>query len=95
VAHGDLGATFGFGDADPADDAADLEALMRIQDGCYTSIVPESRGSLLAKLRVSPATCLVAIKESAPYWARYGFEEAPGPQADMLASYGNDARLST
>jgi predicted N-acetyltransferase YhbS len=37
--------------------------------------------------------CLVAIQGSVPYWARYGFEEAPSPQPDMLASYGDDARL--
>lgn len=149
---------------------ADLEAVMRIQDECYTSIIPESGGSLLAKLRASPGTCLVAmaadrpigyaiavpvayphlpeldaprwdppehadtlylhdlavataargtgagdalarrmlevaiecgwrqlclvaIQGSVPYWARYGFEEPPGPQADMLTSYGADARL--
>ena len=39
---------------------SDLEAVVQIQDACYTSIVPESRGSLRAKLLVSPRTCLVA-----------------------------------
>lgn len=38
----------------------DLDEVLRIQDACYTEIVPESAASLLAKLRATPATCLVA-----------------------------------
>lgn len=39
---------------------ADLDEVLRIQDACYTEIVPESAASLLAKLRATPATCFVA-----------------------------------
>lgn len=34
--------------------------VLRIQDQCYTDIVPESAQSLRAKVEASPATCLVA-----------------------------------
>src|SRR5690606_2413851 len=34
--------------------------VLRIQDACYTDIVPESAASMLAKLRATPATCFVA-----------------------------------
>lgn len=43
---------------------ADLDDVLRIQDACYTEIVPESAASLLAKLRATPATCFVAETEA-------------------------------
>lgn len=39
---------------------ADIAAVLAIQAVCYTEIVPESAGSLLAKLRASPSTCFIA-----------------------------------
>lgn len=42
----------------------DMAAILRIQDVCYTTIVPESKQSLEAKLRASPTTCFVAIAQN-------------------------------
>ena len=40
--------------------AAHMPDVLRIQDGCYVEIEPESRESLQAKILASPGTCLVA-----------------------------------
>lgn len=65
--------------------------VLRIQDQCYTDIVPESAQSLRAKVHASPSTCFVA--ES---WSRYGFATEAPPHAGIaakLASYGPGAQL--
>jgi len=41
----------------------DLPAVVRIQASCYAEPLCESAASFLAKLRASPATCLVAVVE--------------------------------
>lgn len=45
---------------------ADLAAVLAIQADCYIAIEPESAGSLLAKLRASPATCFIAARGGEP-----------------------------
>jgi ribosomal protein S18 acetylase RimI-like enzyme len=39
---------------------SDLDAILRIQARCYTAIVPESPGSMGAKLTAAPDSCFVA-----------------------------------
>ena len=39
---------------------SDLSPVLEIQGDCYTEVAPESRESLLAKLRAAPTTCFVA-----------------------------------
>lgn len=43
---------------------SDLHAVLRIQDACYTEIVPESLASLRAKAAASPGSCFVAEAEA-------------------------------
>lgn len=45
---------------------SDMAAVLAIQAVCYTTIVPESAASLLAKLRASPSTCFVAARGGEP-----------------------------
>ena len=39
---------------------SDLSKVLRIQELCYTSVPPESKESLEAKLQACPSTCFVA-----------------------------------
>ena len=38
----------------------DLDAVLAIQDACYTEIVPESKEAYIKKLQLSPSSCFVA-----------------------------------
>jgi GNAT superfamily N-acetyltransferase len=69
------------------------------------ALLPAARGSGAAAALVAdlkrhagelglPGLSLVAVNDSAGFWRRQGFAEAPaGSAADKLASYGHDARL--
>lgn len=63
---------------------SDLPAVLAIQAVCYTEIVPESAGSLLAKLRASPSTCFIAARdaETVGYLIALPWQSASPPRLD-------------
>lgn len=65
---------------------ADIDAVLRIQSRCYTALEPESAGSLLSKLEVSPATCWVADSERglAGYLFAHPWTSEVPPSLDLV-----------